>query len=572
MMTNYLKRWLRSTRRRIWPALIVLSSLAAAPLPAPDISLPLSTFQGIASSFGEYRTNHMHAGLDFSTGGKNGMPVLATADGEIRMVKITYRGYGRALYLYHPDGTMSVYAHLQGFCAAVEARIAGAVAKNPYPDTVEITPPVAVKRGDIVAYSGESGEGYPHLHYELRKGNDPVNFAGWIKVPAQGQVRLTYLHVIPASPSTSINGRYERVNVPLPYGAPLQISGPFTLAVQGMDLWEGRHRGLQKLELSVDGAPTGTLDFSQFDFTTYRAVRYIYEKRATHFSPSLFSYFLLPPGNSPFVFFTGPPRLELSPGTHHLEIKGWGMSSNASNTITVRMEPPKGAVPPARHLDFFPTHFLFPGQPPHPYPPAVTEFKSGGTSYWIGMAAPNTVIPVGPYSVSHSEAHPIPMALWVTYTNGTGRPNMAPELHMEPKDLGMRNKIKVSLRLPGTKERRQVGFYRSYGTTYFGGEWEGDAFAGLLFGPDDFQVLRDDRPPSLGKVSVSKNRISLTAGDRETGIPWNGVQAEVGGKSYWIEYDPDHSSAVGTISEKGAVTVRVSDGAGNTTVRKVPRP
>jgi len=514
----------------------------------------------------------MHAGLDFSTGGKSGMPVLAVADGEIRMVKITYRGYGKALYLYHPDGYMSVYAHLQGFRPEVEARIAGAVAKNPYPDTVEIIPPVAVKQGDIVAYSGESGEGYPHLHYELRKGNDPVNCAGLIKVPAQGQVRLTYLHVIPAAPSTAINGRHERVNVPLPCGAALQVTGPFTLAVQGMDFWEGRHRGLQKLELSVDGTPTGTLDFSQFDFTSYRAVRFIYEKRATHFSPSLFSYFLLPPENSPFVFFTGPPRLDLPAGVHHLEIKAWGMSSDASYALMVRVEPAKGSPPAARRLDFFPTHFLFPGQPPRLYPPAVTEFKAGTTSYFIGMVTPNTPVVVGPFSVSHSEDHPIPLALWITYTNGTGLPNLAPELHMEPKDLGMRNKIKVSLRLPGTKDRRQVGFYRSYGTTYFGGGWEGDAFSELLFGPDDFQVLRDDKPPYLGKVSIARGRISLIAGDRETGIPWNGVQAEVGGKSYWIEYDPDHSSAVGTIPEKGAVTVRVSDSAGNTTVRKVPRP
>jgi hypothetical protein len=510
--------------------------------------------------------------MDFSTGQKVGLPVLATADGEIRMVKITYRGYGRALYLYHPDGFLSVYAHLQGFRKDVEDRIAPELANHPYPGTVELNPPVTVKQGGLVAYSGESGEGYPHLHYELRNGNDPTNPAQWFKDSTPGQIRLTYLHVIPAAPSTSINGRHERVNVALPLKIPLTVTGPFALAVQGMDFWEGRHRGLQDLELWVDGAASGRLDFSTFDFTSYRAVRFIYEKRATRFSPSLFSYFLLPPEDSPFAFFSGPPRLDLTPGLHRLEIRARGLSSRATETLTVLVKEPARPFPPARKMDFYASHFIFPGRAPQAYPLEFTEFKSGGNSYFIGMAPPDTPILIGPYTVSHSEDRPIPLALWITRTNGTGLPNLAPELHMEPKDLGMRNKIRVSLSLPGTPDRNQVGFYRSYGTEFIGGSWDRDAFSELLFGPEDFQVLRDDKPPFLGRVSIHKDRISVIANDGETGIPWDGVQAVVDGKSHWIEYDPDHSSAKGTIPAVGAVTVKVSDYAGNTTARKIARP
>jgi hypothetical protein len=558
-----------SARRPSWRAFI-FSSLLAAALPALEFGPPLAPPQrAISSSFGEYRTNHLHAGLDFSTGGRNGIPVLAVADGEIRMIKITHRGYGRALYLTHADGYLSVYAHLERFSDAVERRIASTLAAAPYPGTVDLAPPVAVRAGEVVAYSGESGEGLPHLHFELRLDNAPVSPAPWYRDATPGTTRMNRLAFIPAAPATAVNGRWDRVVVPLPRREPVTVTGPFTLSLQGMDFWEGRHRGLLGAELRVDGEAVASLSLDRFDFTEYRGARFLYEKRATRFSPSFFSYWLLPQPGNPLSFFRGPAALDLAPGEHRLEVRARGLSSAASETLTVSVRPPKGAPPRSSKMDFFPTHFLFPGLPPQAWPSTFRTFRANGLTVHAGMAPPGVPVVLGPYSITHEEDRPIPLALYLTYEGAGPLAALAPVLHMEPKDLGTTGKFKVEARIPGVPRPEQVGFYRAYGTRWHGGSWKGDTLTEILFGPEDFAVLRDDRPPAIGSVSLSGGRLRVVCSDRETGIPWDGFQALAGGKEHWLEYDPDHNTAAGSVPAKGALTLRVRDHAGNQATRNI---
>ena len=90
----------------------------------------------------------------------------------------------------------------------------------------------------------------------------------------------------------------------------------------------------------------------------------------------------------------------------------------------------------------------------------------------------------------------------------------------------------------------------------------------ILFGPEDFAVQRDARPPAIGSVSIRGKRVRVVCSDKETGIPWNGVQAVAGGVEHWLEYDPDHNTAQGDIPAKGAVTILVQDNAGNRSTKK----
>ena len=140
---------------------------------------------------------------------------------------------------------------------------------------------------------------------------------------------------------------------------------------------------------------------------------------------------------------------------------------------------------------------------------------------------------------------------------------------MEPKDLGTTGKFKVEARIAGVPRPAQVGFYRAYGTRWQGGSWQGEALTEFLFGPEDFAVLRDDRPPSIGAVSLSGGRIRVVCSDKETGIAWDGVQALADGREHWLEYDPDHNTAAGTVPSRGSLTLRVRDHAGNQTTRKI---
>lgn len=125
----------------------------------------------LAGSFGEVRKNHFHSGIDIRTEGVTGKPVRAVADGYVQRINISPTGFGKALYIVHPNGFTSVYGHLERFNPKIWAWTkAEQYRQESFEMDMSIQPGVLpVKKGDIIAYSGNSGSsGGPHLHFEIR--------------------------------------------------------------------------------------------------------------------------------------------------------------------------------------------------------------------------------------------------------------------------------------------------------------------------------------------------------------------------------------------------------------------
>jgi len=134
----------------------------------------------LAGSFAELRGSHFHSGIDIKTGGQIGRNVYAVADGFVSRIKVSPFGFGKALYIEHPNGYTSVYAHLSQFSEP----LAGYVKEMQYRNksfAIDLYPTphrFEVKKGEVVAKSGNSGSSSgPHLHFEIRKtaGQEPVN-------------------------------------------------------------------------------------------------------------------------------------------------------------------------------------------------------------------------------------------------------------------------------------------------------------------------------------------------------------------------------------------------------------
>ena len=152
--------------------MVALCGMARAQQLEPDYYIfPVKDVAGLYSSnFGEMRTNHFHSGIDIKTNGVEGKPVVATADGYISRIFQSPSGYGLALYVNHPNGTMTVYGHLQRFRSDI-ARYVYKERHRQKKHRVDLylsAETFPVKQGDTIALSGNSGSsGGPHLHYEI---------------------------------------------------------------------------------------------------------------------------------------------------------------------------------------------------------------------------------------------------------------------------------------------------------------------------------------------------------------------------------------------------------------------
>ncbi len=132
---------------------------------------PLDIPVYLSANFGEIRTNRFHTGIDIKTQGVVGKPLYAAADGHIARVTVAPGGYGRALYIAHPNGTTTVYAHMDRFTREIEDYLRTERYLHKRSD-IDAFPPASrfpVKKGDRIGFAGNSGSSTgPHLHYEVR--------------------------------------------------------------------------------------------------------------------------------------------------------------------------------------------------------------------------------------------------------------------------------------------------------------------------------------------------------------------------------------------------------------------
>ncbi|MEZ4807045.1 MAG: M23 family metallopeptidase [Flavobacteriales bacterium] len=247
-----------------------------------DIPLELS------GNFMEPRSNHFHSGLDMRTQGREGIPVKAVADGWVSRIKISPWGYGKAVYIDHPDGRTSVYGHL----SALRGAIATACLDAQYRArdfSIDLTPEkgaIPVRQGEVIALSGNTGgSGGPHLHFELRRSSDQHALdpeALGIEVADNVPPEIIGVRFYPLNDSSSVGpypakavgfaaqggaGRYalKAEDRPTAYGT-------IGMALHTIDRYDsgGAKCGVRSIAVFVDSLPVFSTAFNEIDFNTNR--------------------------------------------------------------------------------------------------------------------------------------------------------------------------------------------------------------------------------------------------------------------------------------------------------------
>ncbi len=291
----------------------------------------------MTSSFCEFRPRHYHAAIDIKTWNRTGYKVFAIADGYIMRVRVSAFGYGKALYLKLKDGNIVVYAHLDRFSPQLEQYVRKIrLARKQYRVDLHLPPhQFPVKRGQLIGFTGKTGIGVPHLHFELRNAkNEPINPLPYYRSVIKDKLPpLIYgAALIPLSSRASINFLPDTLFLTfkpqneIALSDTFYLSGKVGLALKIFDRANGarNHFSFYSAKLWIDDSLVYQLKYDSFSYNQTRLVELDKNFSLYRKGKGIFHNFFKHPANTlPFYAETKTwagilDAGKLSPGPHQI--------------------------------------------------------------------------------------------------------------------------------------------------------------------------------------------------------------------------------------------------------------
>ena len=347
----------------ILAGIILLAGITSNIAEAQQLRKPMDIPVLLSGNFGELRSNHFHSGIDFKTQGVEGKPIHSVQDGYVSRISVSPWGYGNGLYITHPDGTTTVYGHLQKFSQKITAYLKEKqYEQESFNVNLSLTPDeLPVKEGELVALSGNTGSsGGPHLHFEVRDTEteepmDPIEYyKDLIKDTQAPKIQGIMVYSMPGKgvvngsrrklelkPVTAKNGKQTLTGK-------IEAWGEIGLAVKGYDYMDNTSNiyGIKDITLTADSQVIfhSNLDRFAFDETRYLNSFTDFEEWNEHRSFYIKSF--VDPGNRlRFIESLNRGILTIDePRTYHLTYKLADAFGNTTQ-LSIRIEGKEQPIP-----------------------------------------------------------------------------------------------------------------------------------------------------------------------------------------------------------------------------------
>jgi len=307
----------------------------------------------ITSSFGDFRQTHFHAGVDVSTFGKIGLPVYASREGSVALVSVSPYGYGKMILLRHPDGFYTRYAHLSRFNRKIETVIRNAQKKKGvYPVDIELQEnEIFVQQGELIAYTGNTGAGDEHLHFEILDENqnpvDPLLFPDIASLLHDDQApQFRSIALTPLTENSTVNGTHQPLVVDVvkkssgeySISKAIEVRGCVGLSVHASDQYRygGYRNQCKRLQCYLDDSLTFQLEIKRIPDADYQQIALHYDYSLISNGKQYFQRLYVEPGNRLPLYARRPAGSGiintslLTSGSHKVKIYAYDESQNSS--------------------------------------------------------------------------------------------------------------------------------------------------------------------------------------------------------------------------------------------------
>ena len=535
------------------------------PLKAQELRNPFDFPILLSASFGELRNNHFHSGLDFKTQGVEGKPIHAVQEGFVSRISVSPWGYGNALYLSHPDGTTTVYGHLQKYSKKIEAylREQQYALENSSVNLMLTPDQLPIEKDEIVALSGNTGSsGGPHLHFEIRDTEteeviDPLShYAN--RITDTRAPKILGIMIVPMPGKGVVNGKSDKLRLkPIiaqngkhTLTGNIEAWGEIGIALKAYDYMDNTSNiyGVKDVTLKVDSQVIFHSDLTRFSFEETRLINTYTDYEEWKNNRNFYMRSYIEPGNRlRFMDAVNRGIININEKrTYHLVYTLADAHGNTTK-LSIWIEGKEQDIPKENTENSELFHW-------------ASENKFGAKGIRLTIPTGNLYNDLYfKYSVK---------------IDSTGLSNTH-ILHNQPAPLHSKAQLSLFLRKDTLQNKRQYGVVRIHNNraSWIGGTYRNGWIDASIKEFGSYKIKKDQKAPTITPLNqpkwVSSQKIMLRLSDNLSGVQT--YRGEIDGK--YVLFEMNNRSVITyrfdkTRLEKGAHKLKVTatDACGNESV------